>query len=114
MHEALVAQSLLDAVLDEAAKHNATPVRVKISCGGLHAVNEEVLGFSFEAIAKGTVCEGLALQVEHKPLHAHCRSCDQDFEVEFAQPQCPQCAGEDFELLADAPLLLEEIEFQTD
>jgi len=43
-----------------------------------------------------------------------CRSCGCDFVVEFSRPQCTRCGGEDFDLLPDAPLLLEEIDFQTD
>ncbi len=29
-------------------------------------------------------------------------------------PKCPKCGSEDFDLLPDAPLLLEQIEFQTE
>jgi len=114
MHETMVAQSLLTAISDEAAKHNAKPVGAKISCGKLSAINDETLCFAFEALAKGTPCEGLQLQIEHKPIRASCKNCNQDFDVEFSRPRCSNCGSEDFELLPDAPLILEEIEFQTD
>ena len=114
MHETMVAQSLLATISQEAAKHNAKPVSAKISCGMLNPVNDEVLQFAFEAIAKDTACEGLSIQVEHKPLCARCKDCNRDFDVEFSEPRCPECGGEDFELLGDAPLVLEEIEFQTE
>jgi hydrogenase nickel incorporation protein HypA/HybF len=114
MHETMVAQSLLAAISQEAAKHNAKPVGAKISCGMLNPVNDEVLNFAFEAIAKDTPCEGLSIQVEHKPLLAQCKDCSRDFDVEFSRPRCPKCGSEDFELMPDAPLVLEEIEFQTE
>jgi len=114
MHETMVAQSLITIISEEAAKQDARPVAAKISCGTLNPVNDEVLRFAFEAIAEGTQCEGIELHIEHKPLHAVCRSCGCDFVVEFSRPQCTRCDGEDFELLPDAPLLLEEIDFQTD
>lgn len=114
MHETMVAQSLITIISEEAAKQDARPVAAKISCGTLNPVNDEVLRFAFEAVAEGTLCEGIELHVEHKPLHAVCRSCGNDFVVEFSRPQCTECSGEDFELLPDAPLLLEEIDFQTD
>ncbi|MEA3225027.1 MAG: hydrogenase maturation nickel metallochaperone HypA [Planctomycetota bacterium] len=114
MHEMMVAQSLITIISDEAAKHNARPVGAKISCGTLNPVNDEALCFAFEAIAKDTPCEGLKFQIEHKPIRARCRTCGPEFDVEFSHPACPQCGGEDFELLADAPLVLEEIDFETD
>jgi len=114
MHETMVAQSLIEIIADEAAKNNAKPVSAKISCGTLNPVNDEVLIFAFEAIAKDTPCEGVKLQVEHKPLQARCKNCDRNFDVEPSRPECPKCGGNDFELQPDAPLILEEIEFQTE
>jgi hydrogenase nickel incorporation protein HypA/HybF len=114
MHETMVAQSLLATISAEAAKQNAKPVAARISCGKLYAINEEVLGFAFEAIAKGTACEGMKLEVEHKPIRGRCQNCDEVFEFELMSPRCPKCNGEDFDLLPDEPLILETIEFQTE
>jgi len=110
MHEAMVAQSLLATISEEAAKHNAKPVSAKISCGMLNPVNDEVLRFAFEAIAKDTPCEGVKLQIEHKPLRGQCQNCNRDFDVELPCLGCPECGSEDFALLPDAPLMLEEVE----
>jgi hydrogenase nickel incorporation protein HypA/HybF len=114
MHEMTVAQSLMAIISEQAEKNSAKPVAAKISCGTLNPVNDEVLRFAFEAIAKDTPCEGVKLQVEHKPMRARCRNCETNFDVELSRPECPKCAADDFELLPDAPLLLEEIEFQTE
>jgi len=114
MHEMMVAQSLLATISDEAAKHNAKPVGAKVSCGKLYAINDEALCFAFEAIAKGTLCEDVTLEIEHKPVRAKCKNCNQSFDVELSQPRCSKCGSGDFELLPDAPLILEEIELQTD
>jgi hydrogenase nickel incorporation protein HypA/HybF len=114
MHETIVAQSLMAIISQEAVKQSGRPVAAKVSCGTLNAVNDEVLVFAFEAIAKDTACEGLKLQIEHKPLQARCKGCNRQFDVVLSQPQCSQCGGGDFELLPDAPLVLEEIDFQTD
>ena len=111
MHEMMVAENLLAAISDEAAKRNAKPIGAKISCGKLYAINDEVLHFAFEAIAKGTACEGLKLEIEHKPIQCRCKKCNETFDADFSRPKCPKCGSEDFELQPDAPLLLEEIEF---
>ena len=114
MHEAMIAQSLLAAITEEAAKHNAKPVAAKISCGKLYAINDESLCFAFEAIAKGTPCEGVKLEIEHKPIQGQCKNCNLLFNVDFVHPRCLKCGGDDFQLLPDAPLVLEEIEFQSE
>jgi hydrogenase nickel incorporation protein HypA/HybF len=114
MHETMVAQSLMDIILEEAAKQNAKPVSAKITCGTLNAVNDEVLRFAFEAVAKDTSCEGVELRIEHKPIRARCKDCGREFDVELSDPACPACETGVFELLPDAPLVIEEITFQTD
>jgi len=114
MHETMVAQSLFTTILAETAKQNAKPLGAKISCGMLNTINDEILLFAFEAIAKGTACEGMKLEVEHKPMLGQCKNCDKTFEFELSCPSCPTCGSEDFDLLPDAPLLLETIEFETE
>jgi hydrogenase nickel incorporation protein HypA/HybF len=114
MHETMVAQSLLRTISTEAAKQHAKPVSARISCGTLYAINDEVLYFAFNAIAKGTPCEGVKLEMEHKPIQGRCKNCNQSFDIELSQPRCLKCGSEDFELLPDAPLILEEIEFQAE
>jgi len=111
MHEAAVAQDLLEVISQEARKQDARPVAAKMSCGQLNAINDEVLSFAFEALAKGTVCEGMTLRVEHKQMQARCDECSGTFPLSLADARCPDCGGKDFELLPDAPLVLEEIEF---
>ena len=112
MHEATVAQSLLNAISAEAKKQNAKPLTAKISCGVLNCINDEVLRFAFDAISKGTVCEGIKLNIEQKPIQAKCRKCDYSFTFDLQAPACPKCKSDDFELLPDAPLMLEELEFE--
>lgn len=112
MHEATVAQSLVDVILQEVEKRQAKPVSAKISCGELNKINDDVLSFAFEAVAQGTPCEGMILRIEHKPLQGRCKSCGKVFAIDVSNPQCLDCRSVDFELLPDAPLVLDEIEFE--
>lgn len=114
MHEAMVAQSLLVSIQAEAEKQNARPVLAKISCGMLNAINDDVLGFAFEAIAKDTICEGVKIEVIHKPMEARCKKCGGVFGFEIYNPVCSNCGCDDFELSADAPLVLETIELEVE
>ena len=112
MHEAAMAQSLVEVISQEAHSRGARPVCAKMSCGVLNAVNDDVIAFAFEAVARGTPCEGMQLQVEHRPLQAECRACGHVFTVDLSNVKCPDCGADDFELLPDAPLILEQIEFE--
>jgi hydrogenase nickel incorporation protein HypA/HybF len=114
MHETMVAESLLVTISTEAAKQNAKPVNARISCGTLNAINDEVLCFAFEAITKGTLCEGMKLKIEHKPMQGLCKDCNESFNIDLSCLRCSKCGCEDFKLLPDPPMLLEEIEFQTE
>jgi hydrogenase nickel incorporation protein HypA/HybF len=128
MHETMVAQSLLATLSAEAAKQHAKPVGARISYGTLYAINDELLCFAFEAIAKGTPCEGVKLEIEHKPIQGRCRNCNESFNVDLETPfcntsqngnplaclRCPKCGSNQFDLLPDAPLVLEEIKFQAE
>lgn len=112
MHEASVAQELIDVICREARQQAGRPVAAKISCGELNALNDEVFAFAFEAVAQGTICEGMSLEVEHKPIRARCRACEATFDLDRTELQCTHCQSKDFKLLPDAPLVLEEIEFE--
>lgn len=114
MHEMSVAQNLLASISAETANYKAKPVSAKISCGILNAVNDELLLEAFKALSKGTSCEGIKLEIEHKPMQGLCKRCGQKFDIDFSKADCPACGCKDFELLADTPLLLEEIEFETE
>ncbi len=114
MHETAVAHSLLQTILAESQKQNAKPIRAKISCGVLNAINDELLTEAFGIIAKETPCHGLGLQIEHKPMQGHCNTCGKNFEFEITSPYCSYCSSKDFELLPDEPLILETIEFQSE
>ncbi len=114
MHEAVIAEELLKVILEQTRVNEAKPVVAKVSCGHFYAINEEVLSFAFEAIAAGGVCEGMKLVVEHKPLKAHCKMCGIDFEFDITKCVCSGCGSEEFDMFADEPLVLEEIEFETE
>jgi hydrogenase nickel incorporation protein HypA/HybF len=113
MHETVVAQNLLETILHESKQQEGRPISAKISCGQLDAVNDDTLNFAFEVIAQGTRCEGMTLQIEHKPVQARCERCNEVYAiVGLAEVRCPHCGRNGFELLPDAPLLLEEIAFE--
>lgn len=112
MHETVAAESVLRSIQEHAQRLHARPIRAVISCGQFNALNEELMQFAFETAAAGTICEGMVIQIRQIPLRAVCSRCRKTFDLKLIEPFCPQCRGEDFEIQPDAPLILEEIEFE--
>jgi len=112
MHETAVAESILCTIIEQAEKVSARPLSAVISCGQFNALNDEVMSFAFETAAAGTVCEGMTLRIRHVPLRATCKQCKTTFEFDVYRPQCSACDSMQFHFEPDAPLLLEEIEFE--
>lgn len=111
MHEAMIAQSLLESIIREAEKHNAKPLSATISCSVFDAVNDEALGFAFDTIARESICKDMKLKIEHRPLRGQCKKCNEVCEFEYRNPACSNCGSSTLDLLPQPPLTLEEIEF---
>lgn len=112
MHETAVAQSILETILEHANKLGKKPLIAKISCGQLNPINDEVMNFAFQAASEGTVCQGMTLDIEHIPLKAKCGKCSEVFEFNIYAGGCTKCESNDIAFEPDAPLLLENIEFE--
>lgn len=119
MHELGIAQSVLEEVSVEAARHpGARPVKVSMRIGELAAVDPEALRFAFEALTMDTELAGLQLEIETCPRRHRCLDCSTEFLVKDFDFRCPHCgstrnqcvSGEQLEL---AFLELEEHEPST-
>lgn len=78
MHELSIAQSLVEAVCDEAQRAGAVRVcRIKVRIGALSGVVTEALRFSFDMAAEGTLCTGAALDIEQVDVTVMCPACRQ-------------------------------------
>jgi len=86
-----IAQSLIQILQEEMAKHGAATLRsVRLSIGEMSAIVPESLSFCFEIITQGTPLEGAKLLMDRIPLKGYCPDCDQPFEIKdfvlFARP----------------------------
>lgn len=113
MHEAAIAQSLLELIIAESEGQDSGPMKAHISCGTFECINDEVLSFAFDALAKDSICERTSLVIKHMPIRAKCRSCGHTFDFDAASGCCDIC-GSDSDLLPDEPLMLNSLEFETE
>lgn len=114
MHELAVAEALLGQILEIARDRTGRPVIARISCGQLNAVNPEALSFAFDVLAKGTMCQGMKIMVDIKPITMCCNGCGLTYAWDGSRDGCPGCGDSDVRLMPDPPLVLESIEFQGD
>ncbi len=94
MHELGIANSVLEAVKKETARHPGTrPCKVGIRVGELAAIDQESLRFCFEAITRETEYESLGLDIEVCPRRHRCSNCGHEFVVVEYNFRCPRCAS---------------------
>lgn len=111
MHEMGIAQSILDIVEQEMARHGATRVStIRLVVGEFTAVVPHSLTFCFEIITKDTPFEGVKLEMEQVPLTGHCSGCGEEFVIKEYRFVCPKCGSQEIETIAGKELFIKEIE----
>lgn len=113
MHELGIAQSVLEAVSAEAARHpGAKPIKVAMRIGELAAVDPEALRFAFEALTIETELEGLQLEIETCPRRHLCLDCGTEFVVKDFEFHCTHCASTRSQSISGDQLELAFLEFE--
>ncbi len=93
MHELGIANEILGVAVSEADRHGAKKVSsIRLRVGVLRAVVPENLSFLFGHVARGTVAEGAALEIEEEPVRVECPSCG-IADVRSIPWECPKCRG---------------------
>ncbi|MBG0775491.1 MAG: hydrogenase maturation nickel metallochaperone HypA [Desulfovibrionaceae bacterium] len=115
MHEAAIAQSLIEIIQQEMAKAKATRLlSATVVHGRLTNLVPEALSFAFEAMTMDTPLAGATLHLRQVPLVVRCFGCGEEFTPEddnLLLMPCPKC-GEEFghTVVTGKELYLETIE----
>ena len=113
MHEMGIANSILDAVQAEAARHPGAGVsKVAVRIGELAAVDPDALRFCFEALTRETEFESLELEIEFCPRRQRCSACGTEFDAKDYEFRCPQCGEERAECIGGDELELAYLELE--
>ena len=113
MHEMSIAQSLIDILQEEMAKHGAATLRsVRLSIGEMSAIVPESLSFCFEIITQGTPLEGARLLLDRIPLKGYCPKCEETFDIKDFVFVCPTCASTAIETIQGQELSIVEMEVE--
>jgi len=96
MHEAPIAQALLEAALASVPDPNTKITRLIVVSGPFSGVDAECLRFYVSELSKGTCADGAELVVRCEPARLVCGSCANVMpcasgsSIEFI---CPKCGG---------------------
>jgi hydrogenase nickel incorporation protein HypA/HybF len=111
MHEAALAQGILDIVEEQAARTAFTRVRrVCVEIGRLSHVEPQALAFGFEAASRGTIAEGARLDIDQPPGRGHCMACGEVVSVAAHGDPCPECGSHQWLLIGGDEMRVRELE----
>lgn len=99
MHEARIAQSIIETAVKELQKSGFDKVQsVSLKVGAASGVTPDAIRFAFSALAVGTPLDGANLVIDEIPLEGVCRSCGGGFSTtEQFVAACPACESADLE-----------------
>jgi hydrogenase nickel incorporation protein HypA/HybF len=94
MHEMSLAEGIIQIVEDNARRANAERVTlVRLEVGQFAGVEIPALRFCFDAVTRGTLAEGAALEIDELPGSAFCFDCGVAVEIPDRLAPCPTCGG---------------------
>jgi len=111
MHELSLAGAVIDTAERHAGGRRVTLVRVRL--GELRQVVPDSLAFYFEHVARGTLCEGAALEHETVAASLRCGVCGTAWRLETTSFRCPQCGAADVAIESGNELEVESIEVES-
>ncbi len=113
MHEMAVTRSMLDLVLEEAARAGARQVTaVNVVLGEMTGVIDRCVETNFVLMSRDTLAEGARLFFRNVPRQARCRKCGRIFRPEGIGWGCPECGAAGLELISGEELFVESIEVE--
>ncbi|MGC8870556.1 MAG: hydrogenase maturation nickel metallochaperone HypA, partial [Brevinematia bacterium] len=111
MHESLLAKDTLDLILEEAEKNKASKVlKAKIKISDTENLSIESFKFHLYNFAKGTIAEGMELEISFIQIPIICNDCGHKFYTDTHIYVCERCGSQNTQLGADEGITIEYID----
>jgi hydrogenase nickel incorporation protein HypA/HybF len=111
MHEASIAQNVLDIAINTATENSAIKInKVCLKIGQLTAIEENSLKFAFDALKEDTMAANAELLIEHIPIVGKCNNCGKKDTYSEMFFSCSNCGSYKMEILSGEELSIKEIE----
>jgi len=105
-----IAESVLEIVLATARDSAAARVStVWLELGALSQVEVRALAFCFDAVTRGSVAEGAALEIVTLPGEAWCMPCGDRVALAKLGEPCPRCGSFQLQVLSGEEMRVKEI-----
>ncbi|MBI4955931.1 MAG: hydrogenase maturation nickel metallochaperone HypA [Myxococcales bacterium] len=115
MHEASIAEALLEQIAEAALRHGARRVvGARVAVGALSAVEPQALAFAFEVMRAGTVAAACELVIEERPLVVSCAACGHSGPQDPREPGCPRCQAVPVSVVSGRELCLVSVDVEDD
>ena len=113
MHEASIAQNLLEIALKKAKDHNAKKITlIRIKVGEFAGINNASLEFAFKNLCNETIAEGAVLKILNTPLQGKCTKCKLIFDVKKDEFKCLKCNSVEIDIISGYDLYVQDIEIE--
>ena len=110
MHEVALAEGVLRIVQDAATRCQASRVHtVWLEIGALAQVERDALRFCFDAVTRGSVADGAALEIDTLPGMAWCMPCSQRIALAAFGDACPNCGSYQLQVVGGEEMRVKEI-----
>ena len=110
MHELSLSSAIVNTVVKHAGGRRVSVVSLRV--GYLRQVVPDSLEFYFEFVARGTVCEGAALEMEAVPGVLRCDACTAEWDMDLPFFRCPECGSGEVAVISGNEFEVETIEVE--
>jgi hydrogenase nickel incorporation protein HypA/HybF len=113
MHEMSLCEGVLQILEEHATSQGFTQVKtVWLEIGALSGVDPEAMRFGFDAVMKGTLAEGAALEIIDLPGTAWCMQCSRSVPVQARFDACPDCGSFQLQVTGGDEMRIKELEVE--
>ncbi|GAU77890.1 hydrogenase maturation nickel metallochaperone HypA [Fusibacter sp. 3D3] len=110
MHEIGVVIEVIKKVEQFAKQNQVTKIdTLVLQIGELSSMIPRYVEACYPAAIEGTILEETKLRIEIMPANALCKNCKKVFNIVEHNKICPNCNGEDFDLLSGREFMIKEI-----
>jgi hydrogenase nickel incorporation protein HypA/HybF len=113
MHEQSIVESMVAIALENAQQANASKIlKIYLVVGELSGVLDDAVNFYFGFLTRDTIAAGASISFEHVRAQFRCRSCNTVFLAEENNFQCPNCKGQQVEIVSGRELYIDRMEVE--
>ncbi len=113
MHEMSLAEGVLQVIEDYAEKEGYSRVKtVWLEIGRLSGVEVEAMRFCFDAVTRGSLAEGAALEIVETEGQGWCLVCGKTVPLAARYEPCPECGDFQVQVAGGTEMRVKELEVE--